>query len=312
MSTPAPSWDTTRCHGTWHTMTGALRPGAFKVTLTDRVTNTPSDAIVPAGVFASGRLATTGATSLDLLVPVVDDPDNSTPTSMRVVVDVAFDEPGVKGERFVLAPVRGVEINLRTVSPDGALSPAQVASLILGAAGGVALLDADGDVIDATGAKVVAGPGGGLDEEALSEWVDDSLDDGALHTALAAKADAGATTTALAGKADAAAVASALAGKAATSHAHAQGDVTGLTAALSAKADAATVTAALATKRTVADERDVHLEWTGSAWPAEPGGLGAGQVLHFHAEWAVAATLPSPTHPRCLLWLHPESPWLVT
>lgn len=270
MATPTPSWSMTRVYGTWRKLDGTPRPGAYKVTIPVRVVNAADDVIFPAGTFAQGNLVTVdaeGVRSLDIDVPSNNDPDNS-PTGWKVTVEITF--PDAAGEKYVIdTPADGV-VNLRQVVLTSTL-PQQQALALRGVPGGLAELDAQGDVVNAAGAKV----GGGLDEDALTEFLGDaSLETfGAVGAALAAKADAAAVTTALASKADASAVSSlatTVAGKADSS------TVTALATTVSSKADAATTTAALAGKVGTSDST-LHFLGYGPT-PPDPTGMPDGRV----------------------------------
>ena len=154
-----PSWNHKRVYGTWIKQGGdAMRAGTYKVTVPVRVTNATDDAIIPAGTFATGSLnVTPGVPSLDIQVPCTDDPDNF-PTGWQVDIEVTFTD--APGEKYVLSiPVAGADINLRNVVLTQTLPTVQ-SVLIKGVAGGLAVLDADGDVVDADGVKVIAGGGG--------------------------------------------------------------------------------------------------------------------------------------------------------
>lgn len=188
MPAPAPSWNTCRVYGTWNKMDGSLRPGTYKVTLPFRVTNATDDVIIPAGVFATGELNTTpGVPSLDVDVPSNSDPDNS-PNGWQPVIEVTF--PDAAGEKYLIdTPVDG-EVNLRTVVLAASI-PVPQTVLIRGVPGGLAELDADGDVIDAEGAKV-----GGLTEVADASITAAKLAPGVLPTTLP-PTDASVTTAKL-------------------------------------------------------------------------------------------------------------------
>lgn len=241
MVTPSTSWNTVRVYGTWHNMDGSLRAGSYKVTIPMRVTNTTDDVIIPSGVFSTGTLnVTPGAPSLDIQVPCNDDPDNS-PNGWQPRIEVTLSN--AEGEIYDIDTHIGVPVNLRTIVLAGTI-PVPVDVLIRGVPGGLAELDVDGDVIDASGAKVIAGGGGtttvdGLtDATVVGKAVVKATDKAAARTAIDA-ADVNATATALAAKADAAAMTTALAAKA---------DAAATSTALSGKADATATTTALATK----------------------------------------------------------------
>lgn len=155
-----PSYNTKRIFATWVRQGGTeMRPGTYRVSVPVRLTNATDDVIIPEGVYATGSLNTTpGLPSLDIQGPCTDDPDNW-PRDWQLRIEITF--PDAPKELYVLdVPIAGPDINLRTVIMTVVL-PEPEAFLIRGVAGGVAALDAEGDVIDAEGAKVVAsGPGG--------------------------------------------------------------------------------------------------------------------------------------------------------
>src|SRR4051812_2576213 len=163
MPAPTPSWQTVRIHGTWVNQDGSMKAGTYKVSMPVRVTNATDDVIIPKGVFAAGSLNTTpGLPSLDVQVPAGDDPDNS-PNGFQPVLEVTFlDAPGELYALDVPVALAGDAdgIDLADVVLSESLPiPANV--LIRGVPGGLAELDAEGDVIDAEGNKILAGGGGG-------------------------------------------------------------------------------------------------------------------------------------------------------
>jgi hypothetical protein len=170
-----PSFNTKRIYGTWVRQGGTeMRPGTYKVTVPVRITNATDDVIIPAGAFVTGSLnVTPGLPSLDILGPCTNDPDNFPSDGWQLQIEIIFaDAPG---EKYLLdVDIDGPEINLRSVVLVQYL-PTPQPVLFRGVAGGVAALDADGDVVDADGVKVVGGPGGtGVDEAAVIEILDDN------------------------------------------------------------------------------------------------------------------------------------------
>ncbi|WP_052590799.1 hypothetical protein [Luteipulveratus mongoliensis] len=157
--TGAPSWGTCQAHGTWRSQSGDLLAGTYYVTVPVRITNAIDDVIVPAGQFATGTLnVTAGDPSLDLALPANDDPDNS-PLGWQITVKVVF-VGSVATETYVIDTPLGGSVNLReVVLPQTLPPPAPV--LLKGEPGGIAELDADGDVLNAAGVKVLPGGGGG-------------------------------------------------------------------------------------------------------------------------------------------------------
>ena len=173
MPAPVPSWDLVRVYGTWRSQGGALKSGTYKVTVPARITNIANDAIIPAGLFASGSLqvAVDGNPSLDVLVPATDDPDNEQ-TGWKLVIEVTF--PDATAEAYVIdIPVanrpsgsggNGLGVNLRQVALTDQL-PQQVAMYKVGVANGVARLNSNGDVVNAAGTPITGGGGGGSTDE---------------------------------------------------------------------------------------------------------------------------------------------------
>ena len=171
MAAPTPSWNLVRVYGTWRGMDGALRAGTYKVTLPARITNTTDDAIIPAGTYASGALQTAvdGSPSLDVLVPATDDPDNAE-TGWKVSILVSFTDAAAElyvidvpvANRPVVDGGNGAGVNLRTVVLSASI-PQQVALYKVGVPGGLAQLDASGQVIDANGDPVTGTGGGAVD-----------------------------------------------------------------------------------------------------------------------------------------------------
>lgn len=160
---------------------------------------------------------------------------------------------------------------------------------------------------------------GGLDETALAAWVDDSIASGAIGDELATR------DTAISEKAADSAVvhktgAETIAGvKTFESGVEVPDDslpisaVASLATTLGNKASTTALTDlanTVAGKRTITDEREVFWEWDPVAgdWPAEPS-CGPDQVLVASALFWADATVPTPTHPRAVLELHPDSPW---
>lgn len=164
MPTPAPSWNTHRVLGTWNRQDGTMRAGTYKATVPVRVTNQTDRVIIPSGVFAEGALNTTpGVPSLDLLLPATNDTDNL-PQGWQMVLEVTFLDAA--GERYDLDLPVGGETDLVDVILTQTL-PIPREMLVRGVPGGIAELDADGDVVDAAGDKV----GAGLDEAALGSYL---------------------------------------------------------------------------------------------------------------------------------------------
>lgn len=171
MANLTPSWGTCHVDGTWVSGNhNALRPGGFTVTY-PRTRNIKQKAIAPAGVYATGALNTDPGTplpsgdtdpivgkSFSMDLPATDDPDLR--DALKVQIDITFGDGG-KSETYIIDLPTGGTIHLDELQPTSIGTITQTtSSLKLGKPGGVALLDAAGDVIDADGNKVVAGGGG--------------------------------------------------------------------------------------------------------------------------------------------------------
>lgn len=156
------SWSKCRVYGTWTDAEGNRLPGSVATTISARVTNTADDIIIPAGRYQPGcsKLDTSAsAPSLDFQCPATDDPDIPE-TGWGVTIVVVFDGAGIKPETYVLDTIpSGGVIDLRTVIPTMVAKPLGEASLKIGQPGGVAMLNADGAVVDATGTPVSVGTG---------------------------------------------------------------------------------------------------------------------------------------------------------
>jgi hypothetical protein len=141
-----------RIIGTWESG-GARVPGTYRVILPVRITDTTGNLVHHKGIYASGNLTVSGSTSLDINVPATNDVDLS-PQGWQIIVQAFFTAGG--SETYVIpAPDAGTTDLSDVVLPETLGEPEPV--LIRGVAGGIAELDADGDVIDADGAKVTGG-----------------------------------------------------------------------------------------------------------------------------------------------------------
>lgn len=166
MPTPVASWGAHRVHGTYRALAdGSLLAGTVTVSLPVDVHNVPQDSIIPKGrhIDAQPLNTTEGMPSLDLMVPASDDTDNM-PHDFYIEIVVQLTSPRATYTYRIPTPLGG-ETNLRTILDPASISVTQ--PLILGVAGGVAVLDADGDVLDADGNKVVGGTGSTYDDTAL-------------------------------------------------------------------------------------------------------------------------------------------------
>lgn len=154
MATPAPAWNLVTVQSTWHNQDGSKKAGAYTVTIPERIVSVTDDVIIPAGQFTSGELNVSTGPSLSVQVPAMDDPD-ILPRGKDLVIEVTFTD-GSPSETFKVSPtLAGGTLNLRTVPlPSNGSAPSNLA--YIGVPGGVAKLDADGDVVDADGVKVIS------------------------------------------------------------------------------------------------------------------------------------------------------------
>lgn len=248
MPNPVASWSSIPVYGKWLNIDGTAKTGSISVTLPVRVVNTPSDAIFPQGqVLAAVPLNTSGYASID--VPSNNDPDNS-PNGWQATVTVTFSNGKSPSEVYVIdTPLSALDntppgIDLAQVLVP-ALIPVPQQPLYIGVAGGVAKLDADGNVIDASGAVVGTGSGGGGTTTNASALTSGFLPiaripDGAIGSA---KVDGSIARTA-----DISVAVNDAENRANHYGIQAQSTITGLTSALLAKADATATTAALGAK----------------------------------------------------------------
>lgn len=156
------SWNTTRVHAKWSLPDGsALVPGSYTVTV-PRLTNSTDDAIIPAGTYSSGSLATTGTgPSLDIQVPCTDDPDIEQ-DGWKLVISVKLTPPGGSPtvENYAIdVPVALTGdpngIDLRDYPQSAQITP-QTGLYGVGIAGGLAKLSADGTtVLNAQGEPLI-------------------------------------------------------------------------------------------------------------------------------------------------------------
>lgn len=169
---PAPSltWNLARVFGTWRNLDGTLKAGTFTVKIPARVTDSTDDTIIPAGTFLSGQLQTQNdaAPSLDVLVPCTDDPDIQQ-TGWTVQIVVTFDDASATENYSIDVPYanrpvgdggNGLGVDLRTVALAVSL-PQEDPLYKVGVPGGLAELNANGDVVDANGNVVGSGGGAG-------------------------------------------------------------------------------------------------------------------------------------------------------
>lgn len=178
MPAPSATWSVKRVHATYRNRLSLLKePGSWTAVASGRIVNTLADGskqIFRAGEIGSGTLnVTEGQPSLSIELPVTDDPDNL-PQGGEIVLTVTFSSGGT--EVYHLSPLLSWPadpgLDLATLA-DPALVPAAPSYAIIGIPGGVAELDADGDVIDADGTKIVGG--GGTDVEIVRDTIATAL-----------------------------------------------------------------------------------------------------------------------------------------
>ena len=166
MPAPSASWNLVRVYGTWRNMNGTMKSGTYRIAIPVRVTNTTDDSIIPAGVFTTGDLSTVeGNPSMSVMVPSTNDPDIAE-TGFKIQVTVTFAD--ANPENYVLdvpysnRPTadggnnQGVNLRTIVITPN---FPQLVANYKVGVAGGLALLNSAGQVVDANG-NVGTGGGG--------------------------------------------------------------------------------------------------------------------------------------------------------
>lgn len=167
------SWDLVRVYGTWKNLDGTYKQGSYRVTV-PRVTSPTDDVIIPGGEIAWGDLSLS-TPSLDVMLPSTDDPDIYE-SNWKVRIDITFlqgeDETYVIDIPMANRPAsdggNDQGVNLRDFAlPTGYTGG--LGTLPLGEASGIALLDADGDVVNASGGKVTAtAPSGQISHSGLT------------------------------------------------------------------------------------------------------------------------------------------------
>ena len=158
-------WNLVRVYATWVKHDNRKHEGTYTVSVSHRLTNSVDDTIIPAGVFAAGRLDTRpDVPSLDILVPATDDPD-IIESGWTITISVNFPEP-YRDEKWTIevplaTPPPG--INLRSLVLPDLLDgdPADV-FIKLGEPGGVALLNDAGFVVNADGSLPGVGASSGV------------------------------------------------------------------------------------------------------------------------------------------------------
>lgn len=156
---PAPSWGMGKIQATWRDGSGTPKAGTFKVSTPVRVVNNTDRIIIPADLVESGPLSVLdGEKSLDVSVPATTDPDNRE-QGWKLVVEVSFQD-GSTTERYAVEVGVGAVVNLADVDFPAPTAPVyQGAQYQVGVPGGIARLNAAGQVVDAQGNPV---SGGGL------------------------------------------------------------------------------------------------------------------------------------------------------
>jgi hypothetical protein len=104
---PSASWSVRRVYGTYRNIQSlTMEPGTWSASITGRVVNTLAGGarqIFRAGPIGSGSLNTTeGQPSIDLQLPVTDDPDN-TPAGGAITLVVTFAAGG--SETYTISPL---------------------------------------------------------------------------------------------------------------------------------------------------------------------------------------------------------------
>lgn len=186
--------------------------------------------------------------------PAADDPDIA---QRDWTVNVKEALTGASGREYAIQPllsqlgttIPGINLGSVEVPPGSPSVPAPVYAK--GVAGGVAALDADGDVVDADGAKIIGGGGGlpegstlaDLAETSTVRWFTDveklklaGVAEGATVNDTDANLKSRANHTGTQAISTVTGLQTALDAKASSSHTHTTANVTGLDTALSAKA----------------------------------------------------------------------------
>lgn len=156
---PTPRWDPVPVWGEWHTdpITETPSTGSVEFEFLERINSTDGGTIYPHGYR---RLVTLdGQGRIAVAFPGNDDPA-IVQKGWSVKVTERID--GKTAETYYIQPsllhllLTPAGLNLGTVLKENAQSPSP--ALVRGVPGGVAALDADGDVIDADGVKVSTAP----------------------------------------------------------------------------------------------------------------------------------------------------------
>ena len=152
----SPSWSTVNVHANYRDGAGP-DSGSVLFTFTDRIVSATDDVIFASGATFDIKLGlNTGSVSVDL--PCVDDPDIS-PNNWSIKVEEKLKSG--RGATYYIKPTLAMVstgLNLRTILVPASL-PAPEATIRVGVPGGLAVYNANGDLVDAAG-NVVTGGGG--------------------------------------------------------------------------------------------------------------------------------------------------------
>lgn len=165
MTAPSPSWQTIRVFGTFRKLDATPHSGTIEFTFSTRVVSNTDDVIFPAGSVLSVPLD--GSGHVEIQIPAVDDPDNF-PANWSVKVTERLAAGG--GLTYYIQPTLAMVaggLNLRSLVLDSTNSTPAPA-LTKGVPGGLAALNANGDVVNAAGDTVVVASGTPTDGQILA------------------------------------------------------------------------------------------------------------------------------------------------
>ena len=167
MPAPTAAWALARVYGTFVDQDSTPSEGTYKFTVPVRIVNTADDVIVQGGTFATGNLSTTpGGPSIDVQVPVTDDPDNNLggwKVKLEVTISGKTDTYYLDvpyADRPIGAGGTGDGVNLADVVFPSEI-PTASPTYRTGVPGGLCLLNLDGNPVDADGNEITGGGGGG-------------------------------------------------------------------------------------------------------------------------------------------------------
>lgn len=189
MSNPTSGWDKVPVFGTYKNLDGTPKTGQIVLTLTDRITMVDGSVIYPGGGQLVMPLDSSG--SAHLQSPAIDDPD-ITPADWSIKVEEKLTDGS--GKVYYIQPrlsdlPNGINLASVVVPPGSPAAPPP--ALIKGVPGGVAGLDSDGDVVNASGQKIT---GGGTSGPVTSASITDAT---TIGKQLLTATDAGAARTAI-------------------------------------------------------------------------------------------------------------------